>query len=158
QLVGGVRVGRGRRHGDHVGLRERVLPGHRLRRVLRGRHAALGLVRHTVGLASMRAAYAALILGILSGLVVETGVLSGHGHTQARDIASVLALRRPGEGLNRRHAEAVTALVAQCMAGLGLTWTPWVEPTPTVPDAELDPAAWAARGGVGGATTGGRAA
>src|SRR4029453_5545274 len=153
QLVGGVRVGRGRRHGDHVGLRERVLPGHRLRRVLRGRHAAVGLVRHTVGLASMRAAYAALILGILSGLVLATGVLSGRGHTEASTIAGVLALDRPGEDLDRRRAEAVAALVARCMAGLGLTWTPWVEPTPTVPDAELDPAAWAARWGFGVSTT-----
>src|SRR4029453_9524500 len=60
------------------------------------------------------------------------------------------------EDLDRRHAEAVAALVARCMAGLGLTWTPWVEPTPTVPGAELDPAVWAARWGFGVSPTVGR--
>jgi hypothetical protein len=117
---------------------------------------ALGLVRHTVGLASMRAAYAALILGFLSGLVLATGVLSGRGHTEASTVAGVLALHRTGADLDRRHAEAVAALVARCMAGRGLPWTPWVEPPPTVPDAELDPTAWAVRWGLGVSTTVGR--
>src|SRR6185295_14624327 len=78
------------------------------------------------------------------------------GHTEATTVASVLSLDRPGEDLDRHHAEAVAALVVRCMAGRGLTWTPWVEPPPTVPDSDLDPAGWAGRWGFGVSTTVGR--
>jgi hypothetical protein len=101
----------------------------------------------------VRAAYTALILGIIGGLVLAAGVLSGRGDVSATTVAGVLALDRPGVDPDRRRAQAVAILVARCMTGRGFVWTPWVEPPPAFPDAELDPVAWASRWGFGVSTT-----
>ena len=117
---------------------------------------AVGVVPDALGLAAVRAAYAALILGVVGGLVLATGVLSGRTAARASTVAGVLALDRAGDAPDARRAEAVAALVARCMTARSLPWTPWIEPPPSIPDAELDPVAWAARWGLGVSTTVGR--
>jgi hypothetical protein len=99
----------------------------------------------------VRAAYAALVLGVLTGLVLATGVLTGRTGASAT-VASTLAMDVPGVDLERRRAEAVAVLVARCMSEHGFAWEPWVEPAPVLPDADLDPVAWAERWGFGVST------
>lgn len=104
----------------------------------------------------MRAAYAALILGIIGGLILATGALSGGRSAPPVTVAAALAVDVPGVDLDRRRAEAVAVLVARCMVRRGSTWIPWVEPTPPMPDPELGPVEWAERWGFGITTMVGR--
>ena len=104
----------------------------------------------------MRAAYAALILGIVAGLVLATGVLSSRTDRETTTVAGVLALEQPGDDGDARRAEAVAVLTARCMTTRGFQWAPSVEPPPSIPDAELDPVTWAARWGFGVSTVVGR--
>jgi hypothetical protein len=102
----------------------------------------------------VRAAYAALILGIASGLILATGVLSGGSRARPATVAATLALDA-GVDIDRRRAEAVAVLVARCMARYGFSWEPWVEPAPSPPDADVGPVEWAERWGFGISTTAG---
>lgn len=104
----------------------------------------------------MRAAYAALILGLVGGLALATGVLSGRSAPPPTTVAAVLALDVPGSDIDRRRGEAVAVLVARCMTRQGFAWTPWVEPPPSVPDPDLAPIPWAERWGFGISTVTGR--
>lgn len=104
----------------------------------------------------MRAAYAALILGVVGGFILATGVLSGRVGSRPATVASALAIDVPGVDLDRRRAEAVAVLVARCMTRQGFSWVPWVEPPPPLPDPDLPPVVWAERWGFGIATTAGR--
>ena len=71
----GLRLGRRRRHGDRCGLRQRVVSRPRVRIGLPGRRLA-GRYLHDAGrLAAVRAAYAALILGIIGGLWLASRAL-----------------------------------------------------------------------------------
>ena len=106
----------------------------------------------------MRAAYAALILGLVGGLALATGVLSGRPVPRPTTVAGVLGLDVEGFDVDRRREEAVAVLVARCMTGHGFSWTPWVEPPPSVPDPDLAPIPWAERWGFGISTTVGRVA
>ena len=54
-----------------------------------------------------------------------------------------------GPALDRRRAAAVAAITTACMQAAGHRFEPWAEPAPTIPDAGLDPAAWAERWGFG---------
>ena len=114
------------------------------------------LVRDDLRLVAVRAAYAALILGVVGGLVLATGVLSGRSVPPGTTVAAVLALDVPGFDVERRRSEAVAVLVARCMTRHGFAWTPWVEPPPSVPDADLAPITWAERWGFGISTVAGR--
>jgi hypothetical protein len=105
----------------------------------------------------VRAAYAALVLGIIGGLGLATSVLSGRPHAVPATVAGALALDVPGVDMDRRRAEAVAVLVAACMIEHGLDWEPWVEPPPSVPDADLGPIEWAERWGFGVSTMADRA-
>ena len=98
----------------------------------------------------MRAAFAALAVGVVGGLGLATAVLSGV--RPATTIEGALALEG-GPGLDARRAAAVAASVTACMERLGLDWQPVPEPIPSVPDADLDPVAWADRWGFGVSTT-----
>ncbi len=105
---------------------------------------------------AVRAAYAALFLGLAGGLAVATAVLSGPTG-RPPTVAGVLGLDGPERpDLASRREEAVAALIAECMANHGLDWTPVVEPPPALPDPDLDPVAWADRWGFGLATMVGR--
>jgi hypothetical protein len=112
---------------------------------------ALGLARHGRDVAAVRAAYAALVLGIVGGLIIATAVLSGRTDRRAT-VEAVLALAPAGPDLDRRRAEAVAELTAACMAGRGLRWLPVVEPAPRIPDPDLGPIDWARRWGFGVST------
>ena len=101
----------------------------------------------------MRAAYAALILGLLSGFILATGVLSDGVGGRATTVAAALAIDVPGVDVDRRRAEAVAVLVARCMARHGSAWIPWVAPPPALPDPDLGPVDWAERWGFGISTT-----
>jgi hypothetical protein len=105
----------------------------------------------------VRAAYAALALGIVGGIWLATTVLSTGGDRPAT-VAEALGVEPPGQALDRRRAEATAALVARCMADHGLRWTPVVEPPPAVPDPDLRPVEWAGRWGFGASTMVGRQA
>ena len=104
----------------------------------------------------MRAAYAALLLGLVGGLALATGVLSSGPSPPPATVANALGLDVPGSDIERRRGEAVAVLVARCMTRHGFAWTPWVEPPPTVPDADLAPIPWAERWGFGISTVVGR--
>ncbi len=106
----------------------------------------------------MRAAYTALVLGIVCGLGLATSVLSGRPDAVPGTVAGALAADVPGIDMDRRRAEAVAALVAACMTDHGVDWEPWVEPPPSVPDADLPPIHWAARWGFGVSTSAGQTA
>lgn len=103
----------------------------------------------------MRAAYAALLLGLFGGLGLATAVLSSRSHGPAT-IDEALGTEAHGPLMDQRRTEAVAVLVSECMARHGLRWVPLVEPPPTVPDPELGPADWARRWGFGVSTTVGR--
>lgn len=101
----------------------------------------------------MRAAYAALLLGLLGGLGLTTVVMSGVRPAPAT-VAAALALD-DGPGLDARRAVAVAALIAVCMREHGLEWHAVPEPLPSIPDSSLDPVAWADRWGFGVSTVAG---
>ena len=104
----------------------------------------------------MRAAYAALILGIVGGLWLASRVLSAGVASASTTVAATLAVDVDATDLDARRSEAVAVLVARCMNARGLAWQPWIETAPSVPDAELEPVAWAERWGFGVSTTLGR--
>ena len=104
----------------------------------------------------MRAAHAALILGIVGGLWLASSAFSARATPAPMTVAAALALDEDGLDIDARRSEAVAVLVARCMQGRGFVWKPWVEPPPTVPDADLEPVAWAERWGFGVSTFAGR--
>ena len=98
----------------------------------------------------------ALILGIVGGLWLASRAMSSGGVPPPTTVAGALALDTDGSDLDARRSEAFAVLVAHCMQANGLEWEPWVEPSPSVPDAHLAPIAWAERWGFGVSTTVGR--
>ena len=104
----------------------------------------------------MRAAYAALILGLVSGVWLAAQALSTTPRPRPVTVAGALALEAAGVGIDARRSEAVAVLTARCMASRGLSWQPFVERPPTVPDPDLEPIAWAERWGFGISTLVGR--
>lgn len=97
----------------------------------------------------MRAAFAALVLGIIGGLAVATVVLTRPAGLPTT-VAEALGLgESDGPHLDARRAAGVAALTAACMARRGLSWRPVPEPPPAIRDPELDPVAWAERWGFG---------
>ena len=101
----------------------------------------------------MRAAYAALILGIVGGPWLASRALSTSPTPPPATVAAALALDVDTLAIEARRSEAVAVLTARCMQARGLAWEPWVEMGPTVPDAGLEPVAWAERWGFGVSTT-----
>jgi hypothetical protein len=99
----------------------------------------------------VRAAYTALVLGIVGGLGLATLVLPSKAD-RPTTVAAALALEAGGPDLDRRRAEAVAALVAACMTRLGIGWRPVVEPAPSIVDPDLGPIEWARRWGFGAST------
>jgi hypothetical protein len=71
-------------------------------------------------------------------------------------VVAALGLDDDGRDIDARRSEAVAVLVARCMQAHGFMWEPWVEPPPTVPDADLEPIEWAERWGFGVSTFVGR--
>ena len=110
--------------------------------------ARLGPVQ-PAAVAAVRAAFSALVLGIIGGLAVATVVLTRPA-APPTTVADALGLEASaGPHLDARRAAGVAALTAACMARRGLSWRPVLEPTPSIPDPELDPVAWASRWGFG---------
>jgi hypothetical protein len=118
---------------------------------------ASGLAEDDLAVVAVRAAYAALGLGIAGGIWLATTVLST-GVDRPVTVAEALGVEPAGPALDRRRAEATAALAASCMADRGLRWTPVVEPLPAVPDPDLGPIEWAGRWGFGASTMVGRPA
>jgi hypothetical protein len=100
-----------------------------------------------VRLAAVRAAYLALAIGLVGGLGLATAVLS-EAADRPTTVAAALGLKNDA-ALDERRSQAVAVLTTACMRRLGLEWAPAVDPMPTVPDADLDPVAWADRWGFG---------
>jgi hypothetical protein len=100
-----------------------------------------------IRLAAVRAAYLALLLGLVGGLGLATAVLS-EAADRPTTVAAALGLRSDA-ALDDRRSVAVAVLTAACMRRLGLDWAHTVEPAPTIPNADLDPIAWADRWGFG---------
>ena len=95
----------------------------------------------------MRAAYLALLIGLVGGLGLATAVLS-EAADRPTTVAAALDLGNDAT-LDERRAIGVAALTTACMRRLGLEWAPTVDTVPTIPDADLDPVAWADRWGFG---------
>ncbi len=111
-----------------------------------------------VDVPAVRAAYAALFLGLVGGLVVATAVLREPA-IRPQTVVGTLGLDGPDRpDLVSRREEAVATLIATCMARHGLPWTRVVEAPPALPDPDLDPVSWADRWGFGLATMIGRPA
>jgi hypothetical protein len=100
----------------------------------------------------VRAAYAALILGLVGGLGLATAVLSGR-IDRPTTVVAALGLDLPVGDLELRRSEAVAVLVAECMARRGLRWAAVPEPGLPIPDPDLGPVEWARRWGFGVSTT-----
>jgi hypothetical protein len=81
-------------------------------------------------------------------LVVLAAALSPVPTRSEGPLAAALGLSG-GPELDRRRATTVAVLTATCMTAAGHPFQPWVEPPPLVPDADLDPIAWAERWGFG---------
>jgi hypothetical protein len=100
---------------------------------------------------AVRAAYGALILGLAGGLWLATTVLSTAGRPPLT-VREALGVDPGSPALDARRAAAVAELTAKCMDALGLDWRPRTEAPPDIPDAELDPVAWADHWGFGVST------
>ncbi len=88
-----------------------------------------------------------ILFGVLGGVGLATAVLSSAGD---RPTTVAAALGIDGDpALDRRRAEAVAVLTADCMRERGLAWVAAPESAPQLPDPELDPVAWARRWGFG---------
>lgn len=99
----------------------------------------------------MRAAFAVILFGLAGGMGLATAVLS-NADDRPTTVATALGIDAVGPTLDRRRAEAVAVLVADCMRQRGLHWAAVPEPAPPIPDPELDPVAWAKRWGFGQST------
>jgi hypothetical protein len=95
----------------------------------------------------VRAAFAVILLGLAGGVGLATAVLSAADRPAT--VAAALGLDGAQTALDGRRAEAIAVLVADCMRQRGLRWAAVPEPPPRIPDAELDPVAWARRWGFG---------
>jgi hypothetical protein len=100
----------------------------------------------------MRAAWVALIAGVALGVAVVAAVPAPAGGLGP--VARALALDH-GPDLDARRAAAVAEAARHCLARDGISARPLPEPTPVIPDAELDPIAWAERWGFGITTASG---
>lgn len=101
----------------------------------------------------MRAGYAAFGLGVLlsiGGVLALGAITPTVPGYPVESVNAVLGLDGPDAAdLDGRRAAAVAALIARCMAAHGLPYPTAVEAPPAIPDASLDPEAWAARWGFG---------
>ena len=102
----------------------------------------------------MRAGYSAVALAVIGSVLLVTLVLSAPGSSSGpATVEAALGLDTAGADLDHRRAEAVAALTTRCMAALGITYDATPEPGPMIPDASLDPVAWAERWGLGVTTS-----
>lgn len=105
----------------------------------------------------VRAGYAAVWLAVLLsvGGVFGLAAIAEWWHGSApRTVARALGLDGPdAPELDRRRAAAVAALTAGCMGEHGLPYPAIPEAPLVIPDASLDPEAWAARWGFGVSTS-----
>lgn len=105
----------------------------------------------------MRAGYASFWLVVLLAIVAVVGAgLTGHRQPPVAPatIAGALGLdETDAVELDRERATVVNAMTARCMAARGLPYPATVEPPPVIPDASLDPVAWADRWGFGVTTS-----
>lgn len=100
----------------------------------------------------MRAGYLTFALAALGLLLV--GALVGIPVPRAGSVGATLGLDG-GDALEleRRRALEVAQRTASCMRSLGFAYDPIPEPSIAIPDAGLDPVAWAERWGFGVTTS-----
>jgi hypothetical protein len=96
---------------------------------------------------AVRAAFGAILFGLVGGIGLATAVLSSAGD-RPTTVKAALGIDG-GPTLDRRRAAAVAVLIADCMSERGLPWVAIPDPAPTLPDPDLDPVAWAERWGFG---------
>jgi hypothetical protein len=100
----------------------------------------------------VRAGYLTFALAALGLLLV--GTLVGLPAPRPGSVTAVLGLDgRETPELERRRAFEVARRTASCMHSLGFAYDPVPEPPIAIPDAALDPIAWAARWGFGVTTS-----
>jgi hypothetical protein len=99
---------------------------------------------------ALRAGYLAFVSSLVGTALVAILLLAPP--PPPRTIVDALAAPLDG-GLAERRTWAVEASTHACMHALGLPYTPRSDPLPTIPDAHLDPVAWAERWGFGIATS-----
>ena len=101
----------------------------------------------------MRAGWWALIVGLVVGGALALAIatpIAAPDHEQG-PVLRALDLER-GSALDARRAAAVADAAERCLAGHGVMADVPVEAPPSIPDADLDPVAWAERWGFGVAT------
>lgn len=100
----------------------------------------------------MRAGYLTFALAALGLLLV--GALAGLPAPRAGSVEASLGLDGgDASELERRRALEVAQRTASCMRSLGFAYDPIPEPSIAIPDAGLDPIAWAERWGFGVTTS-----
>ena len=105
----------------------------------------------------MRAAYTVVGLAAIGSVLLGAVVTSATAPPPVTVLAA-LGLDGPDPpGLAERQARAVATATAACMARAGLPYVPMPESPPAIPDASLDPVAWAERWGFGVSTSVGAA-
>ncbi len=95
----------------------------------------------------MRAAFGAILFGLVGGVGLATAVLSSAGD-RPTTVEAALGIH-DDPTLDRRRADAVAVLTADCMQERGLPWLAVPEPAPQLPDPDLEPVEWARRWGFG---------
>ena len=102
---------------------------------------------HAAALAAVRAAFGAILFGLVGGVGLATAVLSSAGD-RPTTVEAALGIH-DDPTLDRRRADAVAVLTADCMQERGLPWLAVPEPAPQLPDPDLEPVEWARRWGFG---------
>ena len=104
----------------------------------------------------MRAGWFALIVGLVvgGGLAMAIVAPAAPPDDGLGPVLEALDLER-GRELDARRAAAVAEAAERCLAAAGVRATVPVEPPPAIPDADLDPVAWAERWGFGITTAAG---
>ena len=97
----------------------------------------------------VRAGYLATALAILGAVAVSL-VVGAWVAPAPTTVAAALGLDDAEDpALERRRAIAVARQTGSCMAEQGFTYLAIPAPAPDIPDADLDPVAWAGRWGFG---------
>jgi hypothetical protein len=102
---------------------------------------------------ALRAGYLAFVSSLVGTALVALLLLAPP--PPPRTIVDALAAPLD-DALAQRRIWAVEATTQACMVALGLPYTPRSDPEPAIPDAHLDPVAWAERWGFGIATSVGK--
>jgi hypothetical protein len=102
----------------------------------------------------MRLGYLAAACAILAAIVSALAFLAVTAASTPRTVAAALGTDgADAPGLAARREGAIAQLTAACLRSAGIEAVPVLETSAAIPDADLDPVAWAERWGFGVSTS-----